>query len=58
MNEVRFIYWKEYECPKCGRTLLQRVFGAEPHPEYPTQALYNCEGCGYEEYRDVSNSNN
>lgn len=58
MNEVRFIYWKEYECPKCGNKLLKRVIGAEPNAEYPTQALYSCEHCGHKEYRDVSDSNN
>ena len=58
MNEVRFIYWKEYECPKCGSIMLKRVIGAEPNPEYPTQALYACEWCNHKEYRDVSDTNN
>lgn len=57
MNEVRFIYWKEYECPKCGRKSLKRRIDGEAHPEYPTQYPYWCENCGYEEYRDVSSSN-
>lgn len=58
MNEVRFIYWQEYECPKCGSKLLKRRINGEAHPEYPTQFPYWCEGCGYEEYRDVSSTNN
>lgn len=57
MTEVRFIYWKEYECPKCGATMLKRVIGAEPHPDYPTQVLYACAACSHEEYRDVPDSN-
>lgn len=52
-NEVRFIYWREYECPKCGGILLKRAFGENSHPDYPTQKLYTCGGCGYEEYREV-----
>ena len=50
MNEVRFIYWNEYECPKCGKKLFKRKIDGETHP---TQAPYWCEGCGYEEYRDI-----
>ena len=48
--EVRFIYWNEYECPKCGKKLFKRKIDGETHP---TQAPYWCEGCGYEEYRDI-----
>lgn len=46
MNTVKFIYWKEYECPKCGAKMLKR------RPENPTQFLYKCDNCEYEEYRD------
>lgn len=58
MNKVKFIYWKEYECPNCKRKLLKRVINGKAHSNYPTYFPYWCEGCGYKEYRDVENINN
>ena len=58
MSVVKFIFWNEHVCPKCGGKTLKRRINGEAHPEYPTQVPYWCEICGHEEYRDVSSPNN
>ena len=55
MPQVKFIFWKEYECPKCGQKTLKRKIDGEV---YLTQCPYWCEFCGYEEYRDVAENSN
>ena len=57
MKKVQFVIWEETECPRCNKKVFKRILGAEPYLNNPNMALYYCECCGYEEYRDVQSFN-